>query len=293
MKKILVPVDFSDASEKSLEFTLQLFQEVPIEVVLFHIVTMPATVGAEYTLVNAHLIQELLTEMIDNAETKLEQLSTKYARNNVKYTRRVENGNLTQWFKYEIEKIKPYMIVMGTTGATGLKEILIGSNTERAIRFAKCPVIAVPADSEISHIKNIVVAYDDDHIGESLLEEVKTLQTLTNSHIHFLWVNTPHEIENETLMTSRLQELARENKFDRFSVNVRRNFNPYEGILSFAHEIRADMIAMFTHGRTGLAHLFFHSLTEKVANHSDIPIYSLNVRLQKENTELKSEKAVS
>ncbi len=281
MKKILVPVDFSEASERSLEFTINLFKEDPIDIVLLHVVTMPATVGAEYTMVNAQLIQDLLTEMIENAESKLSTLAEKYAQENVKFTKRVETGNLTQWFKYDVENLNPFMIIMGTTGATGLKEILIGSNTERAIRFAKCPVVAVPASVEMKDVKNIVVAYDDDEIGVSLLEEVKNLQTLTNSTIHFLWVNTPHELENENVVTQNLQELTKENKFENFTINVRRNFNPYDGILNFSHEVGADMIAMFTHGRTGLAHLFFHSLTEKVANHSNIPIFSLNVKKNK------------
>ncbi|MCR9249536.1 MAG: universal stress protein [bacterium] len=281
MKKILVPVDFSEASERSLEFTTNLFKEDPIDIVLLHVVTMPATVGAEYTMVNAQLIQDLLTEMIENAESKLSTLAEKYAQENVKFTKRVETGNLTQWFKYDVENLNPFMIIMGTTGATGLKEILIGSNTERAIRFAKCPVVAVPASAEMKDVKNIVVAYDDDEIGVTLLEEVKNLQTLTNSTIHFLWVNTPHELENENVVTQNLQELTKENKFENFTINVRRNFNPYDGILNFSHEVGADMIAMFTHGRTGLAHLFFHSLTEKVANHSNIPIFSLNVKKNK------------
>ncbi len=278
MRRILVPVDFSEASEKALSFAINTFKEEPVEIVLLHVVTMPATVGAEYTMVNAQLIQDLLTEMLENARSRMEELEEKYAKPNIKFTSKVECGNLSYWFKYEIAKINPFAIIMGTTGASGVKEVLIGSNTERAIRYSKCPVIAVPKDFEVRPIKDIVVAYDQESIPAELLEEVKDLQLMTDSKVHFLWVNTPHELDNEEQVQENMAYLTSQTAFKNFTVNVRRNFNPYDGIINFAHEIDADMIAMFTHGRTGLAHLFFHSLTEKVANHTDIPLWSLNLK---------------
>ncbi len=71
-----------------------------------------------------------------------------------------------------------------------------------------------------------------------------------------------------------LEEFARHYDLSHYTLNTRNDFSEQDGIINFTHEIKADMIAMGTHGRRGLAHLFMGSVTEDVVNHVDCPIWT-------------------
>ena len=71
-----------------------------------------------------------------------------------------------------------------------------------------------------------------------------------------------------------MEEFTRHYTLTNYSLNTRNDFSEQDGIINFAHEIKADMIAMGTHGRRGLAHLFMGSVTEDVVNHVDCPIWT-------------------
>jgi hypothetical protein len=75
-----------------------------------------------------------------------------------------------------------------------------------------------------------------------------------------------------------MEEFARHYALSNYTLNTRNDFSEQDGIINFAHEIKADMITMGTHGRRGLAHLFMGSVTEDVVNHVDCPIWTYVIK---------------
>jgi hypothetical protein len=75
-----------------------------------------------------------------------------------------------------------------------------------------------------------------------------------------------------------MEEFARHYKLTQYTRNTRNDFNEPDGIINFAHEVKADMIAMGTNGRRGVAHLFMGSVAEDVVNRVDCPIWTYVVR---------------
>ena len=75
-----------------------------------------------------------------------------------------------------------------------------------------------------------------------------------------------------------MEQFVRHYSISNYTLNTRNDFSEQDGIINFAHEIKADLIAMGTHGRKGLAHLFMGSVTEDVVNHVDGPIWTYLVK---------------
>jgi hypothetical protein len=178
---------------------------------------------------------------------------------------------------YAIEN-KIDLIVMGTHGSSGIREVLIGSNTEKIVRSATVPVIAIKDPINIKSIKNIVFPNTLIQNQEDLIMKIKALQNFFGATLHIVWINTLNNFTRDTITYQRLNEFAKRFMLKDFTLNV---FNdPYEesGVINFAHMIKADMIAMGTHGRKGIAHFLNGSVAEDVVNHVDSPMWTYAIK---------------
>jgi nucleotide-binding universal stress UspA family protein len=106
------------------------------------------------------------------------------------------------------------------------------------------------------------------------MKKVKELQTFFNATLHILLVNTPARFMADAEAKKLLEEFAHNNKLANFTLNFRNGRTEEAGILAFADEVKADLVAMATHGRKGLAHLVSGSIAEDVVNHITCPIWT-------------------
>ena len=80
------------------------------------------------------------------------------------------------------------------------------------------------------------------------------------------------------LSSEQLKAFALRYMLKDYSINVFNYTNEEKGILQFTKDIEGDMIAMGTHGYTGLAHLFAGSLAEDVVNHVPYPVWTYSTK---------------
>ena len=151
---------------------------------------------------------------------------------------------------------------------------------------------------------------------EDLIQRLKELQQLLTAKLHILLINTPINFYSEEqarkmlqrfanrkaandgweksvgtsiffidiLVLDReqarkmLQRFAKHYALNDFTLNFRNHQSERAGVLAFADEIKGDMIAMATHGRTGLAHFFQGSIAESVLNRVDQPIWTYRLK---------------
>jgi nucleotide-binding universal stress UspA family protein len=170
------------------------------------------------------------------------------------------------------------IVIMGTKGASGLEEIIIGSNTEKVVRFSPVPVIAIRTAPDVKSITNIVFPNKLTLDQNKLVERVKNLQSFFNSKLHIVWINTPAHFVADTEVKERLEKFVKHYGLANCSLSIRNDINEETGIAAFAREIKADMIAMGTRGRTGLVHFFTGSIAEDVVNHIECPVWTYTTR---------------
>ena len=155
MKNILLPTDFSENSWNAIAYALQLFKN---DTCMFHLLNTYTPTIFQYDYTNTGTAQhELADVMRENSEEKLEALvnKIKQAYNNPKHsfaTMSAFNTLISELAELHEGHVMD-MIIMGTQGASGLKEILFGSNTIHVIKNSKCPVIAVPSNFSFARNK--------------------------------------------------------------------------------------------------------------------------------------------
>lgn len=275
MKKILVPCDFSDSSVQAYKFAIDIANTSRGEVILLNIIELP--VMHDTVLMPTLSFEEsYLKDMKADAEKNFAKMKTKWAKDGPKVTGMVEYGpTSTTILRIAAEK-KADLIVMGTKGASGLKEFVIGSNTEKIVRQAGVPVIAVKKNVK-SPIKNIVFPNTLDQDQEELAMRVKDLQSFFKAKVHILYVNTPANFRRDRFTKESLKAFAKRFMFKDFTLNVYNDIDQESGLNNFTKEIGADLVAMATHGRRGLNHLMTGSIAEDVVNHIECPIWTYRV----------------
>jgi nucleotide-binding universal stress UspA family protein len=276
MKKILVPCDFSDSAVQAFIFALQIAQQSKGEIILLHVVELPVLRGT-MLVPTLYFEENFLKDMKVSAEKNFKELKAKWTNDGIKVRSLIAQGPTTKTITRIAEENKVDLIVMGTQGATGFKEFLVGSNTEKVVRFSPLPVLAVRKSHELSHIKNIVFPTTLDPTQNKLLTHIKALQNFFSARLHLLLVNTPHNMKRTIDEKDMMEGYAKDFDLQNYTINTRNDFYESDAIINFTIEIKADMIAMGTHSRKGLAHLFSGSVAEEVVNHMDCPIWTYSI----------------
>ncbi|MBX2967472.1 MAG: universal stress protein [Cyclobacteriaceae bacterium] len=278
MKKILVPCDFSEQAVSAFRFAIDLAAQSKGEIHLVNVIEVP--VMHDTVLMPVMAFEEaLFKELREKAEKQFKKMIEKHVPEKLKVKTRVIFGPVSRMLADYIKENKLDLVVMGTKGASGVREVFIGSNAEKMVRNSAVPVIAVKKYVKAESIKNIVFPNTlNTERQEDLITKVKALQHFFKATLHIVWINTPTNFTRDTVTYKRLQAFAKRFMLKNFTVNV---FNdPYEesGTINFANEIGADMIAMGTHGRKGLAHFFSGSVAEDIVNHVDCPIWTYTIK---------------
>ena len=289
MKNIIVPTDFSEYANNAFDFACSIAEHSKGEVTLLHVIEYPVMsifnstgeISME-TITDAYIVN-----LKERADEELNRRLTNPSYPNVRIKKQVRIGNPYENIARLIEQSGADLVVMGTKGASGLRELFIGSNAEKVVRFAKCPVITVPGKFRFNDIKKIAygITFDDDH--NDALFELKKFIHLFKAEIQLVWVNTLYDKVNDEDAKSKMDQLAKLQMLPNYSVNCYKSSAADDGLLYYAEENNIDMIAMSTHSRKGLVHIFTGSFAEDVVNHSKRPVWTFS--LKRENIKAKTD----
>lgn len=284
MKTILVPTDFSKAAQVAVTVAMSVAKRSHAEIVLLHIIETPSdeSFNVDGEILPPNWEHKVFTlKMIEKSKEQLIAISAAIEENNVRVRYKVKTGNAYHGISRSITDEKADLVVMGTTGKTKFEEIVIGSNAERVVRNSKCPVLTVHEKSNITDFANIVYATSMSDDEKSFAEVVANSQELFGSTIHLVRINTPLNFKPDTVVKPIMETFARRNHLSNYTLNVFNDMTEEEGIIHFANAIKADLIAMATHGRKGLAHVIAGSIAEEVAVHANQPVLTYVTSLKK------------
>jgi nucleotide-binding universal stress UspA family protein len=275
MKRILVPVDFSEVSIKALNTAYTLAKKVKSEILVIHVVEHPTddsfnTMGVVDYSNNDNFF---LTKLIESTKEKMEELVSrpKYADIVLRY--KIEIGHPFLKISEIIASEKTSIVIQGSTGATGLAGLILGSNADKVIKHATCPVITVKEEADLTNIKSIV--YPTDMRGEQdvIIESIKELRGFYDAHLHLVkaydseWL-TQKEVED------RLEVFAKKNNLQDYSVTAVKESDEVDATLEFAKELNADLIVIGTHRGRGIDSLLHGFISKRLVNRSPIPIWT-------------------
>ncbi|WP_203255795.1 universal stress protein [Hyunsoonleella ulvae] len=277
MKKIIVPIDFSNHSEYALKTAAKLAKVYNAEVLALHMLEM-----SDIMLSSSDGLQHEKTAFfLKLAEKKFKAFLKKDFLQDIKVTPLVKHFKIFSEVNDVAIKTDADLIVMGSHGTSGLKEYFVGSNTERVVRHAEIPVLVVK--KELPNIHFDVVAFACDFSEECISSYLKAKQLFEKigAKVYLVHVNLPNDRFKSTLEIERnvvnFFTKADRNLDKMEDVCYVADYTVEDGLLNCANKIGADIIAIPTHGRKGLAHFFEGSIGEDVANHATLPVMTFKI----------------
>ncbi|WP_026998698.1 universal stress protein [Eisenibacter elegans] len=279
MKKILIPTDFSEPAEYALSLAQELAQKADAELHLIHVVMMPHNERVEVTPKGTFadgILEDYTREFLEKSHQYLKKIvdGLKLPAGKVHY--QISSGHPHQVMLAYINKHNIDLVVMGTQGAGNSP--MIGSNAQKMVRIATCPVLTLRQPVRLSDIKTITFACDLDE--EQSLEGIgalKKLQQITEAELQILFVNTPTYFNTSRQIQDKLTYFVQKHQIKGYSFALYQELNEERGILSFLEEQpeqSSQMLALSTHQRSGLSFWLAGSVTEAVVNTVGMPVFT-------------------
>ena len=277
MKKIIVPIDFSEHSEYALRTAAKLAKKNNAELIVLHMLEMSDIILSA----SDGFQNQKAAFFIKLAEQKFEKFLDQDFLKDINVTSIIKHFKVFSEVNDVAKKHDADLVVMGSHGTSGVMEFFVGSNTERVVRNSEIPVLVVK--NNISQINFDVVTFACDFSKESIPSYKKALNMFekTGSKMYLVYVNLPNDrfkssLEIEKSVVDFLMEA--DGNTDRIeALNYVSDYTIEDGILNFSNKIGADIIAIPTHGKKGLAHFFEGSVGEDVANHATLPVITFKI----------------
>lgn len=278
MNKILVPVDFSEHAAYALEVAAKLAKDFNSELLVLHMMGLSEaylTKSESEEAAEAHFYMKL-------AKKRYETFLDKPYLKGVKVTEMVQNYKIFSEINELAKERNIDLIIMGSHGASGVSEIFVGSNTEKVVRTSDIPVLVIKKPTPSFKPELVVFACDLRVESIKAYQNARALFAEWNLKLQLVYVNLPNE---EFMSTEEIRKKA-----DLF-IKVAHNgelpsnteiiyvsdYSIEGGIFNHANEVNADLIAIPTHGRSGIAHFFKGSIGEDVVNHAKLPVITFRV----------------
>lgn len=273
INKILVPTDFSEVANNALNYALLLAKKINAEVSILYIKNIPL-VDNSYP----NVIYETYISEIDEYTTKnFDKLKSKLLNESgVKYTIQSSFGFINDEIQEYVANNEIDLIILGTTGTSGLEEILIGSNAASVVAKSIVPVLVIPPGAQFNEIKQIVYSSDFNEPEFPSLSRLAYFADLYEAEISILHVESENDkyfdIENNFFVKNKDQIALNNWKV----ISVEEKDGVMESINLFINEKHADLLVMAKHNRNFFDRIFHRSLSKQMAYHTKIPLLVLN-----------------
>ncbi len=269
MKQILVPTDFSDCAQAASDFAIQLAVVSGSELVFLHLAI------DHYPKSASGIPREIVAHEVQQERYKLQKLvsQAEAAKVSAKYELILGNGQ-----EHIEDYIKPFEIdwmVMGSHGATGIREAIIGSKTQHVLRYVDIPCLVIKQKVDAIP-RNILLASTFTHNSHSEIKEAVNYASLVGGMMHLLHINSPDQKMDEKGTMEIMSKMMDQFKSIASTVNIAETNDKEFGITQFAKDIKADIIVVPNERKSVMARIFNPVLAEQLINHAQLPVLVLS-----------------
>lgn len=291
IRRILVPVDFSNASEKALQLALELADLLKAEVRLLHVYynpvvdVMPFDTGHTYQInISSYLheIEQNARKQISILEADLKKKATE-KKSRIKISSSLSNGIAEDEIIAFSKKYKPGLIIMGSRGMGNLSTGLIGNVTAKVVEKSVIPVIAIPEKSRLTsvdHVKNILFATDFDNYDQVTIGKLVNLTHMFNPTLHIVHISIGVKKAWDKVKLDSLKEFI-EKEYPNLPVKYKIlvSDNIVNGLECYMRDHEIDVIALTNHSRNILSSLFTPNVTKMIMQRINRPLFVVKASL--------------
>lgn len=274
MEEILVPTDFTGISDTAAEAALKLARSADSEVVFLHLISIPPQVITNK--IEQEVYEREIMSKIKEKNKKLENYIKLANEDLVFATKAIQmDVNYQSMIEFVI-KNQIFLIVIGTHGAKGAREFMVGSSAQKIARYSPVPVLIVKAGYGANQYKRLAFFSQFEMNDIDGFDKVCSLAEKFHFKIHLVTVDHPDITFNKELFYRKIKY------FKNFSpnliekVSITKSLSLESGIEEYSNQNSIDLISMVTHKRSGVKKITDSSITEKIINHVKVPILTVH-----------------
>lgn len=278
MKNILLPTDFSANSINAIDYTMRFFENWECNFFILNVQKISEYVSDDLASGSP---TDTIYKSIASDNKKLinklvKKLSKKYKSQAYTFHGLFDYDDFISAVDQAVIFHSIDLIIMGTNGATGAKEVIFGSNTLQVIRNIECPTLTIPEHYTYSGIKSAL--FSTQRCEYFSFTGIKVFKEMLNMHQCELNVL---ELDDDAIIMSRkednncLRELFPEHPYTYFCLNT------IPGLIAVntaTQLLKVDIHAAFIEKETFLERLLFGSESSQLAYGTLIPLLFLHRR---------------
>lgn len=268
MKKIIVPIDFSDTSVNAAKYAIELAKSISdVHITLYHVYS-----SISFSSLTSK--DENSRQMVSEAELK--NLKDKIADGFGSISCEVEDGSFVENLARFALGNHSDLVIMGITGSSKITQVFMGTNTLNVIRNISCPVMIIPPDAKYTGLKKVVLTSDFKDVARTTpFNAIKKILDTFHPHLDILNVDSEHFVELTDEF--KIEREAMEEKLGTYNpeFSFLRAYDFLEGISSFVETRNINAIITVPRKHNFLSQLFKTSHTKKLAYHSRVPIIAV------------------
>lgn len=271
MKNILLLTDFSENALNSINYSLELFKDSDCKFWLLHVKKSSDYISSDLLSMGKSSIYDSLFAKIEDQLTDLiRTLQKKSGDRELNIEPLVAYNDLTEAVNHIGQSKQIDMIVMGSNGLTGAREVVFGSHTINMANHAKIPTLVVPENYEYNKLKTCCLPLNaTDPLEGQIMEAFVAFADNFNLKVHVLRVGKVDQQSTETLDIQKL---------NKYSANLNYTYEYikdkplFEAMDSYLKSEKTNVIALFLHKESFFHRLFKTSTTDKIAKNLKIPM---------------------
>jgi nucleotide-binding universal stress UspA family protein len=273
MKTIIVATDFSAAAKNAAYYASEMALFLNASIHLLHVYEIPVV----YLEVPLAMTEDEMTESSRKAldELKLELIAK--TNNTIAIESEIIVGRFYAELESACERIKPYVVVIGSQGTTAAERLFFGGHAVFAIKNLQWPLITIPVGTKFSSIKKIGLACDLDNIADAVpVDEIETLVDDFNAELHILNIGkqkvySPDVAFEAVVLKGRLA-------YAKPSYHFLENDDTDEGIIQFSEKNNIDLLIVMPKRHSLMAKLIHRSHAGQLVLHSHVPVMALHAK---------------
>jgi nucleotide-binding universal stress UspA family protein len=259
-KTILFPLNRSPETRQAVDVAINLVQTYQSTIYLFAVVDPEAPESD-----------------LQSSQVLISEIESHFAAACISAKSQITEGKAAFVICDYADEINADLIVMGSHGTGGLKEAFLGSNTQRVLRTVSTPVLVIKNEIPVDFKKIVFAATFKEDVHKAFAK-ILNFAKVYGSDVHLLYVNMPYNFEDSTSSNQRMHEFAAQYPNHQFKQHIFNAFDEESGIIKFSKTNGIDLIATTTHGKSGFMQMLSPSITESLANHSSLPVLSVNLK---------------
>jgi len=273
MKTIISAIDFSDCSINALEHAVSIARCTKANILM-------VWVNNPYTT-KTILSSDMSDDLVEEVERQFNRLITKYSAElpGLKIDYIIREGKVYKEVVSQARESDAWLIVAGTHGSSGFEELWMGSNANRIVSVAPCPIITIRAGVEISrNLERIVMPIDSTMETRQKVPFTAELANAFGAEVHVLAVYTTSVEDVRRLVLSYAKQTAKylKDKGLKHQVIETESENLSTTTIQYAQKIDANLISIMTEQEKTALNVWIGPYAQQMVHHSPIPVLSLH-----------------